>query len=197
MATRKSSFNIFKANGFFIGLEIFLCILAYVVFGLGSFLPGEILNAVKYDSSNRNWNLAYPNEIFGSIQHNVWYFCILFSNILIFGCSTFEISGTINKKFGAMISACVMRCIHFLVFIALAILYFTGNDFVYNADGGSQCLFNNWPKEGNCNKRAAEMVTFGWWFSFICMDFLRLIFQVMIIHKFKGTRNVSFDCNYI
>ena len=196
-------FNIFKTNGFFIGLEIFLWILAYGVFGLGNFLPGVILDAVKYDESNDDWNLADPDQVFGSIQLNVWCFCVMFSNILIWGFSGLEISATINKKFGAMVTVCVIRCIHFLVFITLAILYFSGIDFVYNADPYSHpCLFDNhlgWNiNRATCNNHTlemAEMVTKGWWISCIVMDFLRIILQVFIISKIKAEENVSFIVN--
>ena len=200
MASPISCFNIFKANGIFIGLEIFLSILAYGVFGLGSILPSVILDAVKYDSSNRDWNLAYPVQVFGSIQYNIWVFCVLFSNSLIWGFSGLEISATVNKKFGAMITACVIRCIHFLVFITLAILYFAGIDYVYNAEPERQpCLFDKyvkWNQYGaTCNdhtaEMAAEMVTNAWWFSSIVMDFIRIILQVIIIHKIKAEENVS------
>ena len=204
MASSKSCINIFKTNGIFIGLEIFLWILAYGVFGLGNFLPGAILDAVKYDRSNYDWNLAGPDQIFGSIQIDVWVFCVLFSNILIWGFSGLEISATVNKKFGAMITACVIRCIHFLVFITLAILYFAEIDSVYNADPDRHpCLFyNRWGWNNNrstCNNHTvemAELVTKGWWFSFIVMDFLRIILQVIIIHKIKkAEENVSYIGN--
>ena len=203
MAPPISCFSIFKTNGIFIGLEIFLWILAYGIFGLGCFLPEVILDAVKYDNSNRDWNLAYPDQVFGSIKENVWMFCVLFNNILILGFSGLEISATINKKFGAMITSCVIRCIHFLVFITLAILYFAGIDYVYNAKPERQpCLFGKyvkWNQYGaTCNdhtaEMAAEIVTNVWWFSSIVMDFLRIILQVIIIHKIKTEENVSSIC---